>query len=61
MADKSSFSADEWQAVLSSPMLAGMAVTLGEPCLSPLKLGHHVSTHEGSERWLVSGIPTRMF
>ena len=31
MADKSSFSADEWKAVLSSPMLAGMAVTLGEP------------------------------
>jgi hypothetical protein len=31
MADKSSFSADEWKAILSSPMLAGMAVTLGEP------------------------------
>jgi hypothetical protein len=31
MADKSNFSADEWKAVMSSPMLAGMAVTLGEP------------------------------
>ena len=31
MADKSNFTADEWRAVLSSPMLAGMAVTLGEP------------------------------
>jgi hypothetical protein len=31
MADKSSFSTDEWKAILSSPMLAGMAVTLGEP------------------------------
>jgi arylsulfatase len=31
------------------------------PCLSPLKLGHHAATHERSERWLVSGIPTRIF
>ena len=31
MADKSDFTADEWKIVLSSPMLAGMAVTLGEP------------------------------
>jgi hypothetical protein len=31
MADKSNFTAEEWKAVLSSPMLAGMAVTLGEP------------------------------
>ena len=30
-------------------------------CLSPLKLGHHVAIHERSERWLASGIPTRIF
>jgi hypothetical protein len=31
MADKASFTPEEWQLVLSSPMLAGMAVTLGDP------------------------------
>ena len=31
MADKSSFTPDEWKLVLSSPMLAGLAVTLAEP------------------------------
>jgi hypothetical protein len=31
MADKSNFTADEWKAILSSPMLAGMAVTLSDP------------------------------
>lgn len=31
MANKSNFTDDEWKAILSSPMLAGMAVTLGEP------------------------------
>jgi hypothetical protein len=31
MADKSSFTPDEWKVVLSSPMLAGLAVTLAEP------------------------------
>ena len=28
MAQKTSFTADEWKAILASPMLAGMAVTL---------------------------------
>lgn len=31
MADKSSFTPDEWKLILSSPMLAGLAVTLAEP------------------------------
>jgi hypothetical protein len=31
MASKADFSPEEWQLVLSSPMLAGMAVTLAEP------------------------------
>jgi hypothetical protein len=31
MADKSSFTPDEWKLVLSSPMLTGLAVTLAEP------------------------------
>lgn len=31
MADKSSFTPDEWKLVMSSPMLAGLAVTMAEP------------------------------
>lgn len=31
MADKSSFSADEWSKIVGSPLLAGMAVTLADP------------------------------
>ncbi|MEI9902167.1 MAG: hypothetical protein WDN31_21090 [Hyphomicrobium sp.] len=31
MADKTSFTPEEWKVVLSSPMLAGLAVTLAEP------------------------------
>ena len=31
MADKSSFSADEWPKIVGSPLLAGMAVTLADP------------------------------
>lgn len=31
MADKSAFTPDEWRAILASPMLAGMAVTLADP------------------------------
>ena len=31
MADKSSFGAEEWQQLLVSPMLAGMAVTAADP------------------------------
>lgn len=31
MADKSSFTSEEWKVVLSSPMLAGLAVTMAEP------------------------------
>lgn len=31
MAQKTDFTADEWKAILASPMLAGMAVTLAEP------------------------------
>ncbi len=31
MADKSSFTPEEWKLVLSSPMLAGLAVTMAEP------------------------------
>jgi hypothetical protein len=31
MADKSNFTPEEWKLVLSSPMLAGLAVTLAEP------------------------------
>ena len=31
MADKASFTADEWQQLLASPMLASMAVTAAEP------------------------------
>ena len=31
MADKSSFTPEEWKVVLSSPMFAGLAVTLAEP------------------------------
>jgi hypothetical protein len=31
MADKSCFTPDEWKVILSSPMLAGMAVSLAEP------------------------------
>ena len=31
MAQKTNFTADEWKAILASPMLAGMAVTLAEP------------------------------
>ena len=31
MFDKSAFTADEWRLILSSPMLAGMAVTLADP------------------------------
>ena len=31
MVDKSKFSAEEWNMILGSPMLAGMAVTLGDP------------------------------
>lgn len=31
MADKSSFSADEWSKIVGSPFLAGMAVTLADP------------------------------
>jgi hypothetical protein len=31
MANKSNFTAEEWKAILSSPMLAGMAVTLADP------------------------------
>ena len=31
MADKSSFTPEEWKVVVSSPMLAGLAVTLAEP------------------------------
>lgn len=31
MTDKSSFTPEEWKVVLSSPMLAGLAVTMAEP------------------------------
>ena len=31
MANKSNFTAEEWKTILSSPMLAGMAVTLADP------------------------------
>jgi len=31
MATKENFTPDEWRAILASPMLAGMAVTLAEP------------------------------
>ena len=31
MAGKADFTSDEWKAVMASPMLAGMAVTLGNP------------------------------
>ena len=31
MADKSSFTPEEWKMILASPMLSGMAVTLAEP------------------------------
>ena len=31
MADKSTFSADEWSKIVGSPLLAGMAVTLADP------------------------------
>lgn len=31
MADKSSFTPEEWKVILSSPMFAGLAVTLAEP------------------------------
>ena len=31
MFDKSAFTDDEWRLILSSPMLAGMAVTLADP------------------------------
>ena len=31
MATKANFTPDEWKMVMSSPMLAGMAVTLAEP------------------------------
>ncbi len=31
MADKASFSADEWSKIVGSPLLAGMAVTLADP------------------------------
>jgi len=31
MADKSSFSTDEWPKIVGSPILAGMAVTLADP------------------------------
>ena len=31
MADKSSFTADEWSKIVGSPFLAGMAVTLADP------------------------------
>jgi hypothetical protein len=31
MADKTTFTPEEWKVVLSSPMLAGLAVTLAEP------------------------------
>ncbi|HWK33183.1 MAG TPA: hypothetical protein VNR51_05840 [Hyphomicrobium sp.] len=31
MADKSSFTPEEWKTILASPMLAGLAVTLAEP------------------------------
>jgi hypothetical protein len=31
MADKSTFTPEEWKLVLSSPMLAGLAVTIAEP------------------------------
>jgi len=31
MADKSNFTPEEWKAILASPMLAGLAVTLAEP------------------------------
>jgi hypothetical protein len=31
MATKANFTADEWKVILSSPTLAGMAVTLAEP------------------------------
>ena len=31
MARKTNFTGDEWKAILASPMLAGMAVTLAEP------------------------------
>ncbi len=31
MAEKSTFTPEEWSMIMGSPMLAGMAVTLGEP------------------------------
>jgi hypothetical protein len=31
MADKSNFTPEEWKLILSSPMLAGLAVTMAEP------------------------------
>jgi hypothetical protein len=31
MAQKTNFTADRWKAILGSPVLAGMAVTLAEP------------------------------
>ena len=31
MTNKSNFTPDEWKLILSSPMLAGMAVTLADP------------------------------
>jgi hypothetical protein len=31
MVDKSAFTAEEWRLILTSPMLAGMAVTLADP------------------------------
>jgi hypothetical protein len=31
MVTKADFTADEWKMILGSPMLAGMAVTIGDP------------------------------
>ena len=31
MADKTSFTKDEWTLLLESPMIAGMAITAAEP------------------------------
>jgi hypothetical protein len=64
--------ASETSSSKASPRSTGLSIalrpqrinTIGRAlndCLSPLKLGHHVSTFERSERWPGSGIPTRTY
>ena len=59
MADKTSFTKDEWTLLLESPMIAGMAITAAEPSGLWGLLKSHLPGVPRSPRRRPAPVPTR--